>query len=94
MASYSIQANNISQATLVLRKGEINISSEVAIYFVVGENPIANTTTCALIPAGQTRKLRLPTKCNKIAVLAVTTTGTVLITELTAGVSSSCSAKT
>jgi hypothetical protein len=91
MAMYSFTANDVSQSTPVLQKGPVSIYAAVNIYFVVGENPIANRQNCALIRAGETRHLKLPVKCCKIAVLAVDAAGTVTISEVSGGASSSCS---
>lgn len=91
MTVYVIQTNQTSQATPVLRKGTIRIQSDVAVYWKVAENPQADAT-CALLRAGQSIDLRLPTKCNRIAVLAVTDSGTVSVQETSGGARASCSA--
>jgi len=90
MASYSINANSVSQATPVLQKGPIRIEAIVSVYWTVGENPTA-TDKCALLRAGQTRDLRLPVKCSRVAVLAVNDPGYVTVSEQNGGASSSCS---
>lgn len=90
MATYSIQANDVSQTTPVLQKGPIRIHTEVTVYWTVGENPTA-TNKCALLMAGQTRDLRLPVKCSRVAVLAVDSPGYVTVSEQSGGASSSCS---
>jgi len=90
MATYSIQANNVSQTTPVLQKGPIRIEAIVSVYWTVGENPTA-TDKCALLRAGQTRDLRLPVKCSRIAFLAVKEPGYVTVAEQNGGASSSCS---
>jgi len=92
MASYSIHANNISQATPVLRKGPISIYSDVSVYFVVGEKPEAIPGKSALLHAGETRQIKLPVSCSRIAFTAVNNQGMVIITELTVGAKASCSA--
>ena len=89
MSSYSIQANNVSQSTPKLKKGNINIITAVSVYFAVGENPVA-TDRCSLMLAGDSRTLRMPVSCSRIAFLAVKESGPVSITELT-GVKASCS---
>lgn len=91
MASYSFTASSESQKTPVLQKGLISISTTVNIYFVVGEKPVAKSSGCALIRAGETLQLRLPVRCSSIAILAVSEPGTVTITEISGGASSSCS---
>ena len=90
MASYSIQANDVSQTTPVLQKGPIRIETAVSVYWTVGENPVA-TDRCALLMAGQSRELRLPVKCSRIAVLAVSDPGYFTVIEQSGGASSSCS---
>ena len=91
MSSYSIQANDVSQSTPVLQKGPVSIYASVTVYWVVGEDPVAVPGKCALIPAGETRKIRLPVKCSRIATLAVNEPGFVTVTEESGGASSSCS---
>lgn len=92
MSSFVINANTKqSQATSVLRKGPIRIYTTTTIYWKVGENPVANSN-CALLKADQVLELDLPTKCLKFAALALTTPGTVTVTETGGGASSSCSA--
>jgi hypothetical protein len=91
MAMYSFIANEVSQSTPVLQKGPVSIYAAVNIYFSVGENPVANRQNCALIRAGETKQLKLPVKCCKIAVLAVSESGTVTVSEISGGASSSCS---
>jgi len=90
MASYSISANNVSQTTPKLARGTVTISSDVTVYWTVGESPTA-TDRCALLSAGDSKTLRLPVSCSKIAVLAVNIPGTVNITEIN-GTKASCSA--
>ena len=90
MATYSIQANDVSQTTPVLQKGPIRIEAAVSVYWTVGENPTA-TNKCALLMAGQTRDLRLPVKCSRIAFMAVKEPGYVTVSEQNGGASSSCS---
>jgi len=91
MASYSIQASSFSQSTPVLRKGPVSIIASVSVYFVVGENPTVNPNTSALLLAGQTRRINLPVKCSKIAIMAVDTPGSVSIIEESTGTKASCS---
>lgn len=90
MASYSISANSVSQSTPVLARGSITINAQVAVYWRVGEDPIADKT-CAFVPAGKTLTLRIPVKCSKIAFLAVNKTGWVTVHEIN-GTKASCSA--
>lgn len=91
MASYNIQANNVSQSTPKLQRGEIKIISTVAIYFRIGNNPQADSK-CAFIPAGESRQIRLPTNCLQAAVMAINKPGSVTIVEVNK-TKSSCSAK-
>ena len=90
MSAYSLSATNVSQQSPVLRKGIVRLYSSVAIYFMVGENPVIDITKCALLRAGETREMRFPVKCSKIAVQAVNTEGFVTITEQNGGVKASC----
>ena len=92
MSMYSFEVNHTSQSTPVLQKGPVSIYASVNTYFIVGENPIAKSSGCAVIRAGETIRLRLPVRCCKIAVIAVNTPGIVTITEESGGASSSCSA--
>lgn len=91
MASYNIQANSISQSTPKLQRGEIKISTEVAVYFRIGNDPIADNR-CAFIPAGESRQIRLPTNCLQVAVQAVSAPGSVSVFEVSKA-KASCSAK-
>jgi hypothetical protein len=91
MTSFVLNATLQSQATPVLRKGPIKITTTVSVYWKVGENPVANTN-CALLRAGQSIDLVLPVKCSKVAVLAVNDPGSVTVSETGGGASSSCSA--
>jgi len=91
MASYSIQANDVSQSTLVLRKGPVTLHAGVSVYFKIASDPVADSQSCALLMAGQSRTVNLPVKCLKIAVLAVNDPGSVNIIEESGGASSSCS---
>jgi hypothetical protein len=91
MASYSIQANDVSQTTPVLRKGPVTLHASVGVYFKIASDPVADRQTCALLMAGQSRTVNLPVKCLKIAVLAVDTHGSISIVEESGGASSSCS---
>ena len=90
MASYSINANLVSQATPVLARGPVTITAQVSVFWRVGENPTADNK-CALIRAGTSQELRIPVKCSKIAFLAVKDPGYVTVSEQNGGASSSCS---
>lgn len=92
MASYSLTATNISQQSPILKKGVVILYSAVPVYFVVGENPIVDPSKCALLRAGESREMRFPVKCSKIAVQAVGVHGAVTITEQSGGVKASCTA--
>ena len=90
MASYSLTATSQSQQSPVLKKGTVILYSSVSVYFVVGENPVVDPTKCALLRAGESRTMRFPVKCSKIAVQAVGASGAVTITEQAGGVKASC----
>ena len=89
MASYSISANSVSQSTPVLARGLVTITTDVNVYWRVGENPVADNH-CALVRAGTRLEIRIPVKCSRIAVLAVNTPGWVTIHEVN-GTKASCS---
>ena len=89
MASYSINANSVSQTTPVLARGPVTITATVNVFWRVGENPTADNR-CALLRAGTTQTLRIPVKCSKIAFLAVDEPGWVTVIE-TNGTKASCS---
>jgi hypothetical protein len=89
MASYSINANSVSQATPVLARGPVTITATVNVFWRVGENPIADNK-CALIRAGTTQTLRIPVKCSRMALLAVKEPGWVTVHEVN-GTKASCS---
>mgnify|MGYP003351988998 FL=1 len=81
MASYSLPADNTSRSTPKLQRGEIRIEADVTVYFRIGNDPVANES-CAFIPAGQARQIRLPTNCLQVAVLAANQHGSVSIIEI------------
>ena len=89
MASYSINANSVSQPTPVLARGPVTITATVNVFWRVGENPVADNK-CALLRAGTTQTLRIPVKCSRIAFLAVKDPGWVTVSELN-GTKASCS---
>lgn len=92
MASYSLHATSESTHTPnKLTKGLVRILASVPVYWVVGEHPIARSSGCAILAAGQVLELKLPTGCARLAVLAVNKPGSVTVTELPGGASSSCS---
>ena len=92
MASYSLQATSESTHTPnKLTKGPVRILATVPIYWVIGEHPIARSNGCAILAAGQVLELKLPTSCARLAVLAVNKHGSVAVTEVPGGASSSCS---
>ena len=91
MSAYSFTATLENQQTPVLKKGVVTISTTVAIYWVVGENPLVNKDKCALLRAGGIQELRIPVKCSKIGFLAVNESGPVTIIEQLGGASASCS---
>ena len=90
MASYSLQANDVSQSTPKLPKGTISMISDVPVFWIVGENPTA-TDKCALLLAHDVRILKLPVGCSRIAILAVDVPGPISISEIN-GTKASCSA--
>jgi hypothetical protein len=89
MASYSINANSVSQTTAVLARGPVIITAQVSVFWRVGENPVADNK-CALLRAGTSQELRIPVKCSKVALLAVKDPGWVTVAEVN-GVKASCS---
>ena len=89
MASYSINANSVSQPTPVLARGPITITAQVSVFWRVGENPTADNR-CALLRAGASLQLRIPVKCSRIAFLAVNTPGWITVHEIN-GTKASCS---
>ena len=90
MASYNIQAGNVSQSTPKLQRGEIKIIAEVSVYFRIGNDPVADNH-CAFVPAGTERQIRISTNCLQVAVQAVNTPGGVTIVEVSK-TRASCSA--
>ncbi len=91
MASYNIQADSTSKSTPKLQRGEIKITATVAVYFRIGNDPVADNR-CAFIPAGESRQIRLPTNCLQVAVQAVNTPGGVTVWEVSK-TKASCSAR-
>lgn len=91
MAVYSLTATSVSQTTPVLKKGQVILYSAVPIFYAVGENPVANRTNCALLRAGETREMRFPVKCSRVAILAVDQPGAVTVAEHNGGAKASCS---
>ena len=89
MASYSINANSVSQATPVLARGPVTITTQTSVFWRVGENPVADDR-CALLRAGTRLQLQIPVKCSRIAFLAVKDPGWVTVSELN-GTKASCS---
>jgi hypothetical protein len=89
MASYSVNANSVSQSTPVLARGPITITAQVNVFWRVGENPQADDR-CALLRAGTSLQLRIPVKCSRIAFLAVKDAGWVTVHEVN-GTKASCS---
>jgi hypothetical protein len=81
MSAYSLTATNVSQQSPVLKKGVVRLYSSVTIYFMVGSDPIIDPAKCALLRAGESRDMRFPVKCSKIAVQAVGEHGVVTIIE-------------
>lgn len=73
-----------------LKRGLVRIYTSTAVYWVVGENPVANKTTCALLRAGQSIEIRLPVNCSRLAVIAAESPGYVTITDVP-GAKASCS---
>ena len=91
MTTYTIQANSQeSQATPVLQRGEIILQTTVPIFYMIAEWPVATSEKCAVLRAGETLKITLQTRCNRLAVLAVNNTGTVTVTEKLVKTRASC----
>lgn len=81
MASYNIQADNVSKSTPKLQRGEIEIISDVAVYYRIGNNPVADES-CVLIQPNNKMLIRLPTDCLQLAVKAVHGPGSVVVNEV------------
>ena len=92
MSVYSLASNSVSQTTPKLKRGQIRIYSSTSIFWVIGEDPIAKSSGCALLRAGDTIEFRLPVNCSKLAILAVDEPGVVTVTEYNGRVKASCSA--
>ena len=91
MASTVINTNTeTSTQGPKLKRGVVKLYTNTAIYWVIGENPVANNRTCALLRAGQSIELRIPVNCSTVAVLAVSEPGYVTVTDLP-GAKASCS---
>lgn len=91
MSVYALTATHESQQSPVLNKGLVRITTSVSIYYAIGEMPIASSNNCAILNAGETKDIRFPVKCSKIAFLAVNQIGPLTILELPGGAKSSCS---
>lgn len=93
MASHSIKSNTqTSTQGTKLRKGRISIYTSTSIFWAIGENPTALRSGCALLRAGETLELKLPVNCSRLAVLAVSEPGSVVVREIQGGARASCSA--
>jgi hypothetical protein len=92
MSLYSYLVGNTHLVTPVLKKGWISLYPEVNMYFYFGQDPVA-TNKCALLKANEQRRIRLPVKCTKLSLLAVSNPGVITITEENEGVTASCSAQ-
>lgn len=73
-----------------MKRGLVRVYTSTAVYWVVGENPTANKTNCALLRAGQSVELRIPVNCSSIAVIAAKEPGYVTVTDVP-GAKASCS---
>lgn len=61
---------------------KVRVNTNVgAVYYAVGLTPVANATTCEIIPAGSVRYINMKGLGNSIAFLAVTTATTVSVTD-------------
>ena len=93
MPAYSITSNTTTSTQgPKLKKGLVRIRTSTDIYWMIGENPTASKTNCAILRAGDTLELRLPVNCSKLSVLAIKEPGAVTIIDITGGARSSCSA--
>lgn len=93
MPAYSINSKtNASVTGPKLKKGRVKITTTTDIFWVIGENPVARSTGCAILRAGKSVELNLPVNCSRLAVLAVTDPGAVSILDITGGARASCSA--
>ena len=92
MTTYTIQATKEeSECTPVLQRGDIVIHATVPVYYMVAQWPVAEAGKCAFIRAGESLRLTLKTRCNRVAIRAVNEPGSVSITEKSGGARSSCS---
>lgn len=83
MSSHSIKSNTDTSTTgAKLKKGLVKITTSTAVFWAIGENPVASRNGCALLPAGETLELQLPVNCSRLAVLAVSEPGSVTIAEV------------
>jgi len=91
MTIYIYTADKTVQQTPVLKKGKVQLTSEVAVFWSPGENPTITEGRCALLKAGETKTINLPVKCTKIAFKAVKALGKITISEHPGGARASCS---
>lgn len=92
MASYSMKVSDVSQTSLVLAKGKVQLNTDVSIFYAIGVDPVAIAGKTSLLRAGQKETIVMPTAGYRIAVLQVKEPGRVSIIEQPGGASSSCSA--
>ena len=61
---------------------KVRVSTNVgAVYYAVGLTPVANATTCEIIPAGSVRYINMKGLGNSIAFLAVSAATTVSVAD-------------
>lgn len=92
MTTYVYTASKDNQQTPVLKKGKVKIYSDVSIFWSPGQNPTATPGRSSLLSAGETKEIRLPVSCTKIAFVAAGEPGKVIIREIQGGAKASCSA--
>lgn len=93
MPAYSIKSNTkTSTVGPKLKRGRLKITTTTDIFWVIGENPVAKPTGCAILRAGNSLELNLPVNCSRLAVLAISEPGSVGILDITGGARASCSA--
>ena len=90
--SAAVIISNTETSTLgpKMKRGLVRVYASTSVYWVIGENPIANKTNCALLRAGQSIELRIPVNCSRIAIIAAKEAGYVTVIDVP-GAKASCS---
>lgn len=90
MAAYNVPVSSTSQTSPPLKKGKIRIVCSVNVFWALGANPTANTKTCTALKANTPLVIVNPFPNNKIAFVTSNESGSVTVTEVLGGASSSC----